>query len=53
MAQGKREYPDPVAVQLIAHLSEGAYTTFPKAVKELVVNSFDSDFCELGDRRGV
>ncbi len=38
-----KEYPNPVAVQLITHLSEGAYTTFPKAVKELVINSFDSD----------
>ena len=39
----KKEYPDPIAVQLISHLSEGAYTTFAKAVKELVINSFDSD----------
>jgi hypothetical protein len=39
----KKEYPSPVAVQLISHLSEGAYTTFAKAVKELVINSFDAN----------
>ncbi len=39
----KKEYPDPAAVQLISHLSEGAYTTFGKAVKELVINAFDAD----------
>lgn len=39
----QREYPDPAAVQLITHLSEGAYTTFAKAVKELVNNAFDAD----------
>lgn len=42
-AHRKKEYPDPAAVQLISHLSEGAYTTFGKAVKELVINAFDAD----------
>jgi len=39
----KKGYPSPAAVQLISHLSEGAYTTFGKAVKELVNNAFDAD----------
>lgn len=37
-----KDYPDKPAVQLISHLSEGAYTSFPKAIKELVNNSFDA-----------
>jgi hypothetical protein len=36
------DYPEKPAVQLISHLSEGAYTSFPKAIKELVNNSFDA-----------
>lgn len=42
----KKEYPSEAAVQLIPHLSEGAYTTFAKAVKELVINAFDADASE-------
>lgn len=38
-----KKYPDEAAAQLIPHLSEGIYTTFPKAVKELIINSFDAD----------
>ncbi len=38
----KKEYPEKAAVQLIRHLSEGAYTTFAKAVKELIINAFDA-----------
>lgn len=38
----KKEYPSEAAVQLVSHLSEGAYTTFAKAVKELVINAFDA-----------
>jgi len=37
-----RDYPLEPAVQLISHLSEGAYTSFPKVIKELVNNSFDA-----------
>lgn len=37
-----KDYPMEPAVQLISHLSEGAYTSFPKVVKELVNNSFDA-----------
>jgi hypothetical protein len=36
------DYPEKPAVQLISHLSEGAYTSFPKTIKELVNNSFDA-----------
>jgi hypothetical protein len=43
----KKEYPSETAVQLISHLSEGAYTTFAKAVKELVINAFDADASEV------
>ena len=43
----KKEYPSEAAVQLIPHLSEGAYTTFAKAVKELVINAFDADASEV------
>jgi|GEM_PF-5127008 len=37
-----RDYPEKPAVQLISHLSEGAYTSFPKTIKELVNNAFDA-----------
>jgi len=37
-----KDYPEEPAVQLISHLSEGAYTSFPKVIKELVNNSFDA-----------
>lgn len=43
----KKEYPSETAVQLVSHLSEGAYTTFAKAVKELVINAFDADATEV------
>lgn len=43
----EKEYPSETAVQLIPHLSEGAYTTFAKAVKELVINAFDADASEV------
>lgn len=43
----KKEYPSEVAVQLVSHLSEGAYTTFAKAVKELVINAFDANATEV------
>lgn len=42
-----KEFPSDVATQLISHLSEGAYTTFPKAIKELVINSFDANATEV------
>ena len=42
-----KEYPTETAVQLVSHLSEGAYTTFAKAVKELVINAFDADAAEV------
>ncbi len=42
-----KEYPTETAVQLVSHLSEGAYTTFAKAVKELVINAFDADATEV------
>lgn len=42
-----KEYPSEAAVQLIPHLSEGAYTTFAKAVKELVINAFDADASDV------
>jgi len=42
-----KEYPAETAVQLVSHLSEGAYTTFAKAVKELVINAFDADATEV------
>lgn len=38
-----KKYPDEAAAQLIPHLSEGIYTTFPKAIKEIIINSFDAD----------
>src|SRR5581483_7909172 len=47
MPSNKKEYPSETAVQLIPHLSEGVYTTFAKAVKELVMNSFDADASEV------
>ncbi|MGB3479857.1 MAG: ATP-binding protein [bacterium] len=43
----KKEYPSEVAVQLVSHLSEGAYTTFAKAVKELIINAFDANAPEV------
>jgi len=37
-----KDFPAPTAVQLISHLSEATYTSFPKAIKELVINAFDA-----------
>ena len=42
-----KEYPKEAAAQLISHLSEGVYTTFPKALKELVINAFDASATEV------
>lgn len=42
-----KEFPEEAAAQLIPHLSEGIYTTFPKALKELIINSFDADASEV------
>lgn len=47
MDKKTKEYPSATAVQLVSHLSEGAYTTFAKAVKELVINAFDADATEV------
>ena len=47
MSKKTKEYPSATAVQLVSHLSEGAYTTFAKAVKELVINAFDADAPEV------
>ena len=41
--RGKIRKPRPPAVQIIRHLSEGAYTSFPKAIREVVNNSFDAE----------
>lgn len=43
----ERFYPLKPAVQLISHLSEGAYTSFPKAIREIVNNSFDARATEV------
>jgi len=45
-SQGKF-YPRSPAVQLIMHLSKGAYTTFAKAIREVVNNSFDAQATEV------
>lgn len=43
--EGKGEwfYPLKPAVQLISNISEGTYTSFPKAIREIVNNSFDAE----------
>jgi len=38
----QKDYPAPPAAQLISHLSEATYTSFPKAIKELIINAFDA-----------
>jgi len=47
MQKKVKEYPSETAVQLVSHLSEGAYTTFAKALKELIINAFDADAAKV------
>lgn len=42
MSEDRIKKPSPPAVQIIRHISEGAYTGFPKAIREVVNNAFDA-----------